>query len=340
MSRKLILILIVLLAFIGFWLVPFYLFVKNDLRISLAKTLFSLDGPKQIDNQTNILILGIPGQKHDGPTLSDSITVIHFDSLHNKLISIGIPRDLWSNTLQDKINSAYAYGEAKVSAGGIKLAKAEVGAIIGEPVEYAVVINFQHFEQLIDSLGGVNINVQHSFVDHKFPIDGKENDLCGGDPEFKCRYQTVPFTKGMTHMDGETALKFVRSRNAEGEEGNDFARSQRQQLILSAVKSKTIAIMLSFNLAKTKGLYYNFDKLVQRDLTNQQVAVFLKDILLNKSLTQNSFSLPQQLFTVPDPLVYYGKYVLIPKDNNYDTVHKYVDCLFSISDSQKCLPKS
>ena len=58
--------------------------------------------------------------------------------------------DIWSDTLQDKINTAYAYGEAKKTGGGLTLAKAELSNIIGQPVQYAAVIDFSKFETLID----------------------------------------------------------------------------------------------------------------------------------------------------------------------------------------------
>ncbi len=337
MNRKLALILAVILIVIVLFLAPFYTFIKNDLKVSPLKTIFSLDGIKKVDNQTNILILGIPGGSHEGPLLSDSITIVHYDFTKKQLISIGIPRDIWSDTLQDKINSAYAYGEGKKEGGGLKLAKAEIGSIVGFPIEYGAVINFQEFKKLIDFIGGVDVDVQRSFVDKKFPIDGKEDDPCGGDPEFKCRYQTVSFTKDRTHMDGETALKFVRSRNAEGDEGSDFARSQRQQLVLSAIKDKVKKTLLSFNLPKIKQLYDSLDKLVIRDISNQQVAILFKDIGLGKNFSQKSFALPKELFTIPNPYVYYGKYVLIPIHNDFGIVHKYVACLFSTSDEKKCL---
>src|SRR5690606_10518850 len=97
--------------------------------------------------------------------------------------------------------------------------KTQVEKIAGVPVHYAVVVDFNAFENVIDLIGGIEVNVLTPFVDSKYPIPGKENDLCGGDPEFTCRYETLVFEKGLTFMDGETALKFARSRNAEGDEG-------------------------------------------------------------------------------------------------------------------------
>lgn len=305
-------------------LVPYYLFLKQALGVSILKTLFSRDSIKKIGGETNILILGIPGGSHPGPALSDSIIVANYNFKKNRLITVGIPRDVWSETLKDKINTAYAYAEEKVKGAGLKLAKAEVGAIIGVPIQYGMVINFQEFQDLIDFFGGVDIDVERSFVDKKFPIEGKEDDDCGGkDEEFLCRYKTVSFQKGITHMDGQTALNYVRSRNALGAEGSDFARTKRQQRVFSSVKDKTKEVIWSFNLVNQKKLYENLNELILRDFTNQQAALVFKNIFFKRNFIQKDFSLPREFFIVPDAVYYDGRYVLIPVSGTFDEIHSY-----------------
>lgn len=102
-----------LLLIAGFFFAPYYRFITEEMKISPFKAVLSNDALKTFDNQVNILILGIAGQDHDGPNLSDSIIVANYNLKSNKLTTISIPRDIWSPTLRDKINSAYAYGEAK-----------------------------------------------------------------------------------------------------------------------------------------------------------------------------------------------------------------------------------
>src|SRR3989344_4978518 len=237
MSKRIFLFL-VLLAIIYLLLTTsrYYRFLTETLKISPIKTLLSLDSLKTYDDQVTILILGIAGMNHQGGTLSDSIIVVNYNLQTNSLLTISLPRDIWSDTLQDKINTAYAYGEAKQKNGGLKIAKAEIEAVVGIPIQYATVIDFAKFKELIDILDGVDINVERSFTDHKFPIPGRENDTCRGDTDLKCRYESITFNKGLTHMDGKTALIYVRSRHADGAEGNDFARNRRQQKILAAIK--------------------------------------------------------------------------------------------------------
>ena len=89
--------------------------------------------------------------------------------------------------------------------------------------------DFSSFKEIIDALGGVKIDVANSFTDDLYPIEGREEDLCDGDKEFKCRYETIHFEKGINYMDGTTALKYVRSRNGDNNENTDIAREARRQ---------------------------------------------------------------------------------------------------------------
>jgi len=306
---------------------PYLSFINNTLHVSILKTLISKDSLKTYDNQVNILLLGISGGNHDGPNLSDSNIVLNYNFKTNKLTTISIPRDLWSPTLKDKINSAYAYGEAKKpNGGGFILAKAEIEAIIGLPIQYAGVIDFQQFKELINFLGGVDVEVETSFVDKKFPIAGKENDECNGDKTYACRYETITFKKGITVMNGETALKFARSRNAEGDEGTDFAREKRQQKVIEAAKNKLVALMKKPNLKTYQNIYQIINKLVKRDITNQQAAIIVKNIILKGNFYQEKILLGEDFFINP-PLGdsrYNGLWVLIPKTENYSLIHQYI----------------
>lgn len=319
---------------------PYYLFLTKTLKISPFKTLTDSSDLKTINETVNILILGIPGGNHDGPNLSDSINVVHYDMKTNRITVIGIPRDIWSDTLQDKINSAYSYGEAKQKGGGLKLAKAEVAGIIGQPIPYGIVISFDKFRELIDYLGGIDVTVERAFTDYDFPITGKEDDLCGGDPEYRCRYETVSFEKGTQHMDGTTALKFVRSRHAEGIEGSDFARNRRQQIVMSAVKNKIIAEIKSLNINMISKLYAETSSLVERDITNQEISVLAKHAVFNKAMEQKNAPLSLEMFEVPDVEGYYGKYVLIPPDNNFEPIHTYIYCVFETGNEKECKTKN
>jgi len=326
---------------------PYYVFVTKTLQVSPIKTLLSLDGLKSYNNHVNILFLGIAGTDHEGPNLSDSIVVVSYDLKKNHLTTISIPRDVWSAALQDKINSAYAYGEAKKIGSGFTLAKAEVETIVGQPIHYAMAVNFSQFEDLINFIGGVDVNVEKTFDDYAFPIPDISDSLSCGHSEddiqkfadsypseeeiwkyFPCRYEHIHFDAGMDHMDGQTALNFVRSRHAVGSEGTDFAREKRQQKVMEAVKNKLIAFIRKLDLNQYKKLYELTNKLVKRDINNQQLAIIAKDFILKRNFTQEKIVLSEDFFTNPttDLSRFKGLWVLTPINDDINIVHNYIDC--------------
>ena len=324
MKKALTLIFLIFFLLTFLLIRPYYLFLSQTLKISPLRTLLSLDSLKSFDDHVTILILGIAGYNYEGGTLSDSMIVADFNLKTHKLLTISLPRDIWSDTLEDKINTAYAYGEAKQKNGGLKLAKAEIEAVVGIPIQYATVIDFAKFKELIDILDGVDINVERSFTDHKFPIPGRENDTCRGDTDLKCRYESITFNKGLTHMDGKTALIYVRSRHASGVEGSDFARNKRQQKALGAIKNRLATTLEKLDLAYWKKLYQSFDSLLTRDITNQQAAILLKNILTPPNFSQAEILLSQDFFLVPNQSSYNGQYALVPKDGNFTNIHQYI----------------
>ena len=301
--------------------------IKNTFHISLVKTLFGIDSLRTLDRKVNFLVLGIPGGSYDGPNLSDSMIIFTYDFNKNKIFTLSIPRDVWSDTLKDRLNSAYAYGESIKRGGGLILAKAEVGAIIGMPIQYAAAINFDNFKELIDFFGGIDVDIKNSFIDKKYPIEGKENDNCKGDEDYKCRYETIRFEKGVMHMNGDTALKFVRSRNAQGAEGSDFARVKRQQLVIESLQKKLLKETNVLNSKKMKLVFNKIDNSLERDFTNQQILSTFKKIFFKGVPEQIKIEFPRNLFTTPSYLSYDGRYVLTPINDDYSKVHDYVRCM-------------
>ncbi len=319
---------------------PYSAFFKKVTGVSPIWFLLTEGSFKQTDGKVNFLLLGKPDASYEGPNLTDSIMVASLNLTNQKINLISIPRDVWSETLKDKINSAYAYGEAKKSGGGFLLAKAEIGAVVGQPIHHTILVDFEEFKELIDYLGGVDIRVEQSFEDFKYPIKGRENDLCDGDPEYQCRYENISFKKGWQHMTGDFALKFVRSRNAEGVEGSDFARNIRQQKVLTAIYEKTINKIKKLNLKELEEMYSLVDKVVKRDIPNMELAYIGKKVIFSKNIRINQISLSEDFFIVPESRQYQGKYVLIPKDETFNLIHQYINCVFAEENTcNKFIPK-
>lgn len=275
----------------------------------------------QSRGRTNILLLGIGGGTHEGAKLTDTIIVLSFALPEKSVAMISVPRDIWSDALKDKVNSAYYYGEEKKKGGGMVLAKAIMEDVIGMPIQYTLIIDFSGFKELIDLVGGIDITVPQAFTDPEFPIAGKEDDLCNGDKNLKCRYQELHFDAGSQHMDGKRALEYVRSRHAEGQEGSDFARGRRQQDVLVALKQKLVAPKLFMSPRQSLALLRAFDRAVDSDMNLGELATVGKGLMRTKEDTLKRISL-EPLFEAP-PLWLYGRYVLVPIED-YMTINEFI----------------
>lgn len=311
----------------------------------------SIELKKTTENRINILLLGIGGGAHEGPNLTDTIIFASIDPKTERVVMVSIPRDLWVPDMRAKINSAYAFGEETEKGKGLVLAKAAVSKILGQPVDYAIRIDFDGFVKAVNLIGGLDINIERTFDDYEYPISGKENDICGHSPEevsilatsssqldaFPCRYKHIHFEKGLTHMDGQTALEFVRSRHALGDEGSDFARSRRQEKILTAFKEKLLSAQTLLNPGKLVNLYTLLEESIDTDIKQGEfddfirLAQSMKNAKVQNAVLDygNSQDDRPGLLTNPlDSTEYNGQWTLIPRIGNGDfsEIQKYIDC--------------
>lgn len=285
----------------------------------------------QHESRTNFLVLGVPGGDYEGADLTDSIIFLSVSHIGLPTVFLSIPRDIWIPSLRAKINTSYHYGREKAgSAGGLLLAKSSVSEVIGQPVDFVAVFDFATFSQIIDLLSGLDVVVDAAFIDNRYPVAGREQDSCAGDPEYTCRYETISFGAGRQHMDGATALKFVRSRHSsDPTEGTDFARSRRQAKVLEALKAK----LLSSQVLRRPGLYRQILDLVLKntitDVESSHYAAIAKLAIKarNSPLVSASLSEPDQLYHPPISQKYDNQWVLVPKSDDPKTVFNYVSSL-------------
>lgn len=280
---------------------------------------------KSNDDRTNILILGRGGQGHDAPDLTDTMMLASVHHESGGVTFVSIPRDIWHKPLRIKLNSAYYWGNKKQNGGGLVLAKSVVEEIVGVPVHYAVVVDFTLFKDVVDELGGVQVDVENSFEDIKYPIAGREVDDCGGgDPEFLCRYETIKFESGLQFMDGETALKFVRSRNAEGDEGTDLARSSRQQRVILAVKNRLLSRYVLLSLSKLSNIKELALSRIETDMAALVTVVVARKFIDARDNFRTT-SIPEELIQVaPISSEYDNLYVFIPRANDWSQIQNWV----------------
>ncbi len=192
--------------------------------------------PADENELTNILLLGEGDNNHEGVDLTDTIMIASLDPKNTKsVVLLSIPRDTYILSTEkmgkDRINSLYRNYKnslvrkgaeaSEASAESLQQLTKEIGALIGLPIHGAVKVNFSGFEQAIDAMGGIDVDVPEDIVDTQYP-----------GPNYT--YETFQIAKGIQHMDGATALKYARSRHST----SDFSRSGRQQQIIGAAAAK------------------------------------------------------------------------------------------------------
>lgn len=314
--------------------------------ISVVATVSGVD-LKETDGRTNILLLGSDRRSsglHTG-VLTDTILVASLGRVDKNIALISIPRDLWVEYApgkESRINEIYS----KKTDGGIAGLRSVVEDVLGIPLHYHLILDFGLFTEVVDTLGGVQVDVETSFKDYEYPIEGKENDLCGRtaeeieeDPEdmfltkkYPCRYETLSFQVGDQLMDGATALKYVRSRKGTNGEGTDFARSRRQQKVIMAIKDKMTSVETLINPKRLKELYDSYQANVDTDIDFPTIQQFyllsqqidfagLRTVVLDDRSTAESGGL---LYSPVNNILYDGRYVLIPRAGDYSQIRAFV----------------
>ncbi|MFA6005072.1 MAG: LCP family protein [Patescibacteria group bacterium] len=343
----------------------------------------------------NIALLGFGGGNHEGAYLTDTIIVAHIDTAKNKVLMISIPRDLWvqiptksKTPYYQKINAVYEMGlfpsdfpdltpkYAKKDPNGLLL-KEILKNITGLRIDNYFAADFSAFTKTIDLLGGIDIVVDTAFVDPVYPIDGKENDLCGKDEQFKkiepyltqpdqaamdalfkdnnelkeffinitdapekafpCRYETLEFAKGAVHLTGAEALKFVRSRHSL-QDGSDFGRAARQQKVIIAIKNKVLSIGF---IPRILPLIKELEGHIVTDLSYDEIGKSVTEVKDASSYKVNKLVLSDKNYLTND-FASTGQFILRPKagDQVWTTIHREINnTILDITPTPSVSPK-
>ena len=191
---------------------------------------------RKTNGLTNALLIGIDTRK-DQPGLlnTDTIMVITYDHSNGNVFMTSLPRDLYVRIpairpYWSRINAVYAQGARDSDHDtGVEYLAEVAEELTGLDIHYHGMINYEGFLQVIDEVGGLNVCV--------------ENEFWGDYPKGE-GWEQVHFEEGCQDMDGDTALKYARTRyaNAESGEASDFARARRQQNVIVATKDKVLKL--------------------------------------------------------------------------------------------------
>jgi LCP family protein required for cell wall assembly len=210
------------------------------------------------DNQTvTFLLLG--SDKRPGQTYfrTDTIVIAAVRPGSGQVTLISIPRDLYvyiPNVGMDRLNAAYEYGEIhQYPGGGDALLKDTLLYNLGVRIDHLAIVDFDGFRSMVDTLGGLDMPVFCAYTDWHL-IDPSY------DPENEDNWALFTVGPGLTHMDGDLALWYARSRK----KSNDFDRGRRSQEVLRALYTRALQ---TDAIGKIPQLYNDFSSSVITDLT-------------------------------------------------------------------------
>lgn len=253
---------------------------------------------KQTDGYTNLLLAVSDNRSHNGSLWgnTDSIMVMSLNNASGKMLLISFPRDILveynspNGKVSSKVNSIYAlYGKEVFSNA--------ISNIIGKPIHYTAIINFDVFSELIDQLGGVDIYLEKNFQD-LYPcseVPYNSGYSCNSD------FGWFSFPQGLNHFNSFEATVYARSRYA----SSDYSRAKRQQELVKAIVENTLnkdlPLLDRFNLYRQ--MYESFTSKVETDVQLKDIAGVLS---IFDKLTDDAASI-----------------VLDPSVNDYKLIYEY-----------------
>jgi LCP family protein required for cell wall assembly len=189
-------------------------------KLSLAKTLLHIMPQHQLISNTNVMVLGLDNTSRT--PRSDTILVVNLNPRAKNIGVISIPRDTRLEIPgrgMDKVNHAYAFG-------GVRLTRQAVSQFLGIPIPYYVIINLNGVADVVDELGGINMDIEHRmhYVD-------RAGDLY------------IDLKPGQQKLDGKKAVQYIRYR-ADGQ--GDIGRIARQQNFIRAVVDRLVGFSMFF----------------------------------------------------------------------------------------------
>ena len=219
------------------------------------------------DGRVNILLLGRGGDGHAGADLTDTILLASVDPVNKKAALVSIPRDLWvknANGGSSKVNAIFADAKSrslakdkdkkKAEAAGVKAVQDIAKNVLGVPIHYHAMVDFKAFQQAVDTVGGVDINITPETA-----VTERLYNTMTGKPFY------LNVTPGMQHFNGEKALFYTRSRHTSPR--GDFDRAERQRVFIQALTQKIASAQTYTNPVKVSQLMDAFGDHVSTDMS-------------------------------------------------------------------------
>jgi len=221
--------------------------------------------------RVNILVLGVDRRAEEDLALTrtDTMMIVTIDPYGKSAGMLGLPRDLWvpipvsdKNVPRDRINTAFLYGNLySYPGGGPALAMKTVSYNLGIPIHYYALLDFDAFERIVDTLGGVTVEVEKTIIDYEYPT-----------PDYGTKVLRIP--AGTQHFDGARALEYARTRHAD----SDIHRVKRQQQVIMALRDRALQLDIIPRLPRLAAEFRDLIKTDMKVTDALALAALAKDI--------------------------------------------------------------
>ncbi len=282
----------------------------------------------QENNRINILLLGLDGSsRRSGTYLTDTVVLASINPKTYQSAILSIPRDLYvqipGTNYHTKINALYTYGLKNKNLPqneSVELIRTAVENITGQKIPYYVIIDFAGFKKVIETLGGIDLEVPEDIKDTHYP-----------GPNYS--YETFEIKKGWQHLSAETALKYARVRHVKD---GDFGRARRQQQIISATREKALSLKILTNPKKIGELLNILGDHLKTNINKKEMLAFanlLKNINIHQTTTMvlDAWNKDSLLKSTHIKLGGVYAYVLIPKIKSYADIQTLSENIFNLN---------
>jgi len=280
----------------------------------------------QVNAPFNTIILGLD-PRHDwleNTETTDTIIAVNFQPTTARVNLVSLPRDLWDYNRQTKINHIYQDLKAQSL---VQTLPAAFKPIIGQDLEFYVVIDTQDLIDFVSTIGGVDVYLDQGFKDDQYPNPEYIRQVNSTAPP----YITIEFPSGQNHLDQSNVAGFVRSRKSSDNPnsgGTDLGRIKRQQLLIDAIIRKLSTPDFFLDPQNIANLYLFWHQNIETNIPDTLLADLLVNFLPKiKSLHLNSFNV--------DTVIYHptrfinNQWVFLPLSPDYRELHQYIGDSFS-----------
>jgi LCP family protein required for cell wall assembly len=233
-----------------------------DVSTSLVNVVKTVLPDWQGTSRFNVMLLGID-KRDDEPiagTRSDTIIIASIDPETKSAAMVSLPRDLWVNIPGCTAAMACVGGQQRINfahaLGGPELSERTITADFGVPIDFYARVDFRGFEDAVNAVGGVTIDVDSPVKDDEYPTDDYG-------------YQRIYFAPGPQLLDGKSALQYARSRHGT----SDFARANRQQKVIVGLRNRALQLNMLSRAPELAGI---ISKSLSTDLSPVQMLALAK----------------------------------------------------------------